>query len=128
MTDKVKIGYWKIRGLIAPIKYMLEYLGVEYEDVQYEQGDAPEFSRDTWLSVKEKLDLEFPNLPYLIHKDVKITESQAMMRYIANEFGPAKFSGKDSHDKAHVDMMLSVIQDIKNGATMAFYTGNPEVI
>jgi len=33
---KLTIGYWKIRGLVAPVKYILEYLGVPYEDVQYE--------------------------------------------------------------------------------------------
>ena len=33
---KLNIGYWKIRGLVAPIRYMLEYLGVPYEETQYE--------------------------------------------------------------------------------------------
>ena len=51
-SPKLTIGYWKIRGLISPIRYMLEYLGVDYEDVQYEQGEGPEFSRDAWMSVK----------------------------------------------------------------------------
>ena len=49
---KVKIGYWKIRGLISPVRYMLEYLGVPYEEDQYEQGDAPGYSSECWLSVK----------------------------------------------------------------------------
>lgn len=46
MVDSKKpvLGYWKIRGLAAPIRYLLEYLKVEYEDKQYELTDAPEFS------------------------------------------------------------------------------------
>ena len=127
-SGKVKIGYWKIRGLISPVRYLLEYLGVEYEDVQYEQGDGPEFSRDAWLSVKQSLGLDFPNIPYLFHKDVHITESQAILRYIANEFAPASFSGKDSRDKAYVDMIFSVVGDIKSAVTMSFYTGDPDTI
>ena len=80
---KLTIGYWKIRGLISPVKYILEYLGVAYNSVDYEQGDGPEFSRDCWMDVKNTLGLDFPNLPYLFDGDVKITESSAMMRYIA---------------------------------------------
>ena len=30
------LGYWKIRGLGANIRYQLAYLGVEYELVEYE--------------------------------------------------------------------------------------------
>ena len=120
-TSTVTIGYWKIRGLISPCRYMLEYLGVDYNDVQYEQGDAPEFSRDCWLSVKPTLDLDFPNLPYLVHGDLRITESQAMMRYIANTFGPADFSGKDNAEKAKLDMLLGTIADIKSAATNHCY-------
>jgi hypothetical protein len=33
---KLNIGYWKIRGLVSPIRYILEYLGVPYEETQYE--------------------------------------------------------------------------------------------
>ncbi|TNV75713.1 hypothetical protein FGO68_gene5684 [Halteria grandinella] len=129
-TPKLTIGYWKIRGLIAPVKYMLAYLGVDYEDVSYEQGDAPDFSRECWLSVKPTLPLPFPNLPYLFHGDVKITESQAMMRYIANEFGSGlNLSGKDSKDKANVDMLLSVLSDIKAPTVGHFYgSGDAEAI
>ena len=49
------LGYWKIRGLAQPIRLMLGYADVEFEDKMYEQGDGPEFSRDAWL--KEKFTL-----------------------------------------------------------------------
>lgn len=81
---KLRIGYWKIRGLIAPVRYLLEYLGVEYDEDHYETGDGPDFARDHWLSVKPTLGLDFPNLPYLFDGDVKISESSAMFRYISN--------------------------------------------
>ncbi len=64
-AGKLTIGYWKIRGLIAPVKYILEYLAVPYNVVDYEQGEGPEFSNDSWISVKHTLGLDFPNLPYL---------------------------------------------------------------
>ena len=116
-SGKLTIGYWKIRCLQSPIRYILEYLGVPYEDVQYEQGDAPEFSRDSWLSVKNTLGLDFPNLPYLIDGDMKITESHAIMRYIANKYGAPDFSGRDLKDKATIDMLFGVVSDIKSAVT-----------
>ncbi len=128
-SGKLTIGYWKIRGLQSPIRYMLEYLGVPYAENHYEQGDAPDFSRDSWLSVKPTMPLDFPNLPYLMDGDVKITESHAMMRYIANKYGGADFSGRDARDKAQVDMLLGVVADIKSAATGHCYgSGDKEAI
>ena len=33
---KIVIGYWKLRGLFAPIQYLLEVAGLEYELELYE--------------------------------------------------------------------------------------------
>ena len=65
-NPKIQLGYWKIRGLAQPIRYLLEYIEHPYEDVMYEQGDAPNFSIECWTSVKNNLGLDFPNMPYLI--------------------------------------------------------------
>lgn len=66
------LGYWGIRGLAQPIRFLLAYLGVEYTNKNYL---APEewFGKD-----KNDLGLDFPNIPYLIDGDVKITESSAI--------------------------------------------------
>ena len=32
---KIKMGYWGIRGLGAPLRMMLEYAGADYEDTMY---------------------------------------------------------------------------------------------
>ena len=57
----------------------------------------------------------------MIHRDLKITESLAIMRYVANKFAPAEFTGKGAHDKAIVDMVLSTLADIKLAATTHCY-------
>lgn len=41
---------------------MLYYKGVEFEDRMYEQGDAPDYSREEWLKEKFDLGLELPNV------------------------------------------------------------------
>lgn len=46
------LGYWSIRGLAQAIRYVLAYAGVPFADVRYQQGGAPDFSRQAWLDVK----------------------------------------------------------------------------
>lgn len=65
-NPKIQLGYWRIRGLAHPIRYLLEYIEHPYEDVMYEQGDAPAYSIESWTSVKNSLGLAFPNMPYMI--------------------------------------------------------------
>ncbi|KAJ3227773.1 Glutathione S-transferase Mu 4 [Chytriomyces hyalinus] len=79
------LAYWAIRGLAAPIRYLLEYTNTPYEDKHYSQGDGPEFSRAEWMDEKPGLsaDLPFANLPYFIDGSVKLTQSNAIIRYIA---------------------------------------------
>lgn len=42
MTKPI-LGYWKIRGLAAGIRYQLAYSKVDFDEDVYEQGDGPDF-------------------------------------------------------------------------------------
>ena len=77
-SDKPTLGYWKMRGLASQIRYQLVFCRVEFEEHQYEQGDAPGYDRSCWLSVKDSLGLTFPNLPYYIHGDLKLSDANAI--------------------------------------------------
>merc|ERR1711957_185448 len=87
-ASKPTLGYWKIRGLASNIRYQLAYCGVEYNLVEYEQGDAPDFSREPWLEKKFNLGLAFPNLPYLVDGDFSMTETLPIHKYIAEKWRP----------------------------------------
>ena len=105
---KLIIGYWDLRGLVAPIKYLLEHLNVQYEDKQYFYGEAETgFNKDSWFSVKNTLGFPFPNLPYLIDGDLKLTESHAIYRYKCNKYKP-EYLGNNLVQKAKVDMIMGV--------------------
>ena len=100
-----------------------------YHSEHYEQGDAPDFSKECWFGVKHTLGFDFPNLPYLIDGDYKLTESNAIMRYIAGKYGPEEFSGKDAKEKSVIDMMYGVINDIKGANSPHMYgTGDKNAI
>ena len=73
----MKIGYWDIRGFAEPIRMLLKHLNIEFEEKRYGFGNESEASfphRDEWLAEKFNLGLDFPNLPYLIDGDFKMTE------------------------------------------------------
>ena len=94
-NPKIKLGYWNIRGLAHPIRYLLEFIEHPYEDILYEQGDAPNFSVECWNNVRHKIGLDFPNMPYMIDEEVKLTDSAAIMIYLCHKYAP-ELLGKDS--------------------------------
>ena len=79
------LGYWNTRGLTHSICLLLEYTDSSYEEKRYVMGDAPNFDRSQWLSEKFNLGLDFPNLPYLIDGSHKVTQSNAILRYLVRK-------------------------------------------
>ena len=61
------LGYWPIRGLGQVSRLFLAYSGLKWKDVKYTNNW---FGKD-----RTGLGLQFPNLPYLIDGEFKITES-----------------------------------------------------
>jgi len=114
------LGYWKIRGLGANIRYQMVYQGVEYDLKEYEQGDAPDFSRQIWLDEKFNLGLDFPNLPYFIDGDFKLTETVAIHKYVADKWNP-ELLGATPEEKARVNMVAGNIGSLKGAVTMPCY-------
>jgi len=112
------LAYWELRGLAAPLRYMLHYLGVEFEDKQYGLGTPPNFNKDQWDAVKDKLHLEFPNLPYYIDGDLTITESSAIMNHLARKHGLA---GSCEKDYLRLDVATGIMQDIGREFAMMCY-------
>nr|ABF67506.1 glutathione-S-transferase isoform 1 [Haliotis discus discus]ABO26599.1 mu class glutathione-s-transferase [Haliotis discus discus] len=115
------LGYWAIRGLAQPIRLLLKYAGEDFDDVMYEQGDAPEYSRESWTKVKFTLGLPIPNLPYYVDGNIKITQSNAILRYIARKH---QLLGEKEEERVKVDVMLDTAMDFRNGIVGLCY--NPE--
>jgi len=76
MAEKIKLGYWGIRGLAQVSRLLLAYTEADWENIAYTDPNAW-FAND-----KQNLGFDFPNIPYLIEGDFKITESSAVERYI----------------------------------------------
>ena len=102
------LGYWDIRGYAQPIRYLLHYAGVPFVDKRYKFDGEP-FGRE-WFDEKHSLGLDFPNIPYWIEDDFKISQSQAILRYLARKYGLAS---KDERTLARQEMIEQQISDIK---------------
>ncbi|XP_073906914.1 glutathione S-transferase Mu 2 isoform X1 [Castor canadensis] len=104
------LGYWDIRGLAHAIRLLLEYTDSSYEEKRYTLGDAPDYDRSQWLSEKFTLGLDFPNLPYLIDGARKITQSNAILRYIARKHD---LCGETEEEKIRVDILENQLMDTR---------------
>jgi len=116
------LGYWKIRGLAQPIRLLLHYAGEDYKDELYEMtGSAPNWSKDVWFSTKFNLGLDFPNLPYYIDGDVKITQSLAVLDYVAEKHN---LNGKTLKEQGENSMLNQELLDQRVAYAMVAY--NPD--
>ncbi|XP_015782382.1 glutathione S-transferase Mu 1 isoform X1 [Tetranychus urticae] len=84
------IGYWNLRGAVEPIILTLKQAKASYKLRVYKLGDAPDFDKSDWLNEKHNLGLPYPNLPYYIDGDLKITQTLAILHYLArkHDLGP----------------------------------------
>jgi len=116
--NQLTLGYWAIRGLVEPSRLVLHYTKTPYTEKLYVQGEGPEYSREEWFSEKQKLGLDFPNLPYMFHGDIKITQSKAILYYLGRKFN---LMGKTPEEEAHVLMLCDEAHDFRMKLNGIFY-------
>ena len=115
------LGYWKTRGLGEHIRMLLTHLELPFEDVMYETGDPPHFDKTCWLSKKFTLGLDFPNLPHFIDEDIRITESDGVLKFICRKYKP-DYLGTTVEEKATIEMLIEVVGDLKRRMTRTCYS------
>ena len=108
--------------LAESIRLLLHYLEVDYKEDLYEYGPAPDYNLDNWLKVKYTLGFDYPNLPYLIDGDFKMTESNAILRYISEKYKP-ELLGTTLKEKAFVNMAVGVLTDLFTAKARLMYQG-----
>eukprot|EP01083_Nonionella_stella_P091582 256109_1 len=103
-------AYWNICGYGAPARMMLVYSNCKYKNVMYAKREEW-YGDDTNKGDKFQLDLDFPNLPYLIdHKtNTRFTESKAIYAYLARQLN---IGAQTDPQQAYNDMIIGVISDV----------------
>lgn len=98
------LGYWNIKGIVESIRWLLHYLNVPFIEENPKDWD-------NYLALRKERGLDFPNLPYLIDGDFKLTESKAVLLYIAEKYKP-ELLGKNQKDQVTVRMISGVLSDV----------------
>ena len=94
MDNKVKLGYWAIRGIAERIRMILEYIELPYDQILESKTD-----RDHWFNdQKPKLMQKNPavTLPYLLDGDRVISESDAIIIYIIHKAKRLELLGRNA--------------------------------
>ena len=77
---------------------------------------------------KNSLGIEFPNLPYIIDGDFKLTECKAIAVYICDKWCPA-LMGSNPGERANIIMMQQVLSDqVFSWLMLAFQQDDRQVV
>jgi glutathione S-transferase len=107
-NNKLIIGYWAIRGIAQVPRLLLAYTGLPFTQKNYTD-------REEWTNKdKQSLGLPFPNLPYLIDGNVKLTESEAISWYIIERSSKRELEGKSLPDRGLIGNINGVLGDIQS--------------
>jgi len=116
-----KLSYWDSRGTVQPIRLLLRYVGEKYVEDNKQEGPDPVKSYAKWYEEKVTLDMPFPNLPYYIDGDLKLSQSMAILRHVARKYN---LDGDTLEEKARVDVVSEEILDIKRPLLMICFAQN----
>lgn len=122
--SKLVLGYWPIRGLAERIRLLLEYFGLEYEQVFYLESNE-----DQWFKVdKPKMLSSNPalNLPYLIHGDKVISESTAILVYLCHHAKRLDLLGRDADEQVLLATVYGIYKDFHPNLSRMVYETNPK--
>ncbi|CAG0894171.1 unnamed protein product [Darwinula stevensoni] len=101
-----------------PIRNLLTYTGVEWEDKTYEISPPDGPGRQAWENDKnDGLGLDFPNLPYYIDGDVKLSQSLSIIRHLGRKHGlygqtEEEQCRQDMAEQQHVDLKMAMIRAV----------------
>ncbi|CAG2117931.1 unnamed protein product [Medioppia subpectinata] len=120
------LGYYKARGFGQPIRLLLNYAGVKFIDKYYDRpgADNLEAFKGDWFKVKFTLGLDFPNVPYYMDGELKLTQSTAIMRHLARKHG---LVATDETGLIRQDVLEQQLADIGSGYAILLRSNDYEI-
>ncbi|XP_049803137.1 glutathione S-transferase-like [Schistocerca nitens] len=100
MAPKCKLTYFALMGLGEPIRFLLSYGKMDFEDIRYEF--------EQWPPVKTST--PYGKLPLLEIDGKKMHQSTAICRYLGKKLGLA---GENDWESAEIDMAVDTITDFR---------------
>ena len=113
----LKLYYWDLRGRAENIRVLLKYLKVNYREINPSYGE--------WPNLKKKFIHEgfsFPNLPMIDDRGFMLSESKAILTYLAQTRGDGSLAGKTPQDQAIIKQIEGVIDEVYNHLLQVAFT------
>ena len=113
MYQKVYFSHhWYFSQLGQPCRMALHYTETKVDDTVWVIQEGGK-----WFEAKAKNEwgLDFPNLPYFTDGDVKLTQSDAILRHLGRKHG---LYGGSEKQAGHIDMLIDTAKDIKMALIM----------
>jgi len=105
-----KLTYFNVTALAEPIRFLLSYLNIDFEDVRFE--------REQWPAIKPTM--PFGKVPVLEIDGKVLNQSTAIARYLAKKAGLA---GSDDWESLLIDIAVDNIHDLRQA--IALYANDP---
>ncbi|XP_046744901.1 glutathione S-transferase-like [Diprion similis] len=96
-----KLTYFAIAGLAEPIRFLLSYGGIDYEDNRV--------AHENWPAIKPKT--PFEQVPILEVNGKTLYQSNAIVRFLANKLN---LFGSDELEHYEVDAHIETIGDLRS--------------
>ncbi|XP_070588964.1 glutathione S-transferase-like [Erythrolamprus reginae] len=111
MAGKPKLHYFKVRGRMETIRWMLATAGIEFEE-QYID------SKEGLQKLKNDGCLLFQQVPMVEIDGMKLVQTRAILNYIAGKYN---LYGKDLKERALIDMYCEGTVDLNEGIMMLYF-------
>ncbi|XP_022173689.1 glutathione S-transferase-like [Myzus persicae] len=108
-----KLTYFNFPALAEPIRFLLSYLKIEFEDVRFE--------REEWPSIKPKM--PFLQVPILEIDGKILNQTSAICRYLSKKVGLA---GSDDWESLLIDIAVDNFTDFRKAIALAAFDPNEE--
>lgn len=106
-----KVTYFNITALAEPIRFLLSYLNIDFEDFRFE--------REQWPALKPNM--PFGKVPTLEIDGKVLNQSTAITRYLSKKAGLA---GSDDWESLLIDIAVDNIHDLRQAIAGYAYDSN----
>ncbi|CAH1407481.1 unnamed protein product [Nezara viridula] len=108
-----KLTYFPVAALGEPIRFLLSYLGEDFEDYRFNSED--------WPTIKPNM--PFGKVPVLEVDGKKVHQSTAISRYLGKL---AKLAGKNDWEALQIDVAVDTLHDMRQAIANYWYDDNEE--
>ncbi|KAJ3663487.1 hypothetical protein Zmor_007744 [Zophobas morio] len=99
MAPAYKLTYFDGCGVAETSRFLINYGGIDFEDVRIKQEDWPQWKPKTPFGV----------VPLLEHNGKQVGQSIAIARYLAKK---VKLAGNDDWEDLEIDAVVNTVQDL----------------